>query len=133
MAKKFIFGNWKMSQSLLSVFEFFENWNPKPQDGAEVAIFPSFVHLQLSASKIKEHQRNLLFGAQDCSTEEKGAFTGEVSAWMIKEIGAKYVLIGHSERRLRVPETESSLRKKLEQAFKAGLIPVYCLGETEAE
>jgi triosephosphate isomerase len=132
-ARKFIFGNWKMAQSLRGLHGFFDSWNLPPNDSVETAIFPSFIHLPAVIEKIRDSKKALSFGAQDCSTEETGAFTGEVSAATIAELQAKYVLIGHSERRQRVPETEETLTKKIQQSLKAGLIPVYCLGETERE
>jgi hypothetical protein len=96
--KKFIFGNWKMAQSLASARGFIEAWNAAKSDGVEVAIFPSYVHLPLVADLISRQAKPLKFGAQDCSTEEKGAFTGEISAGMIAELKSSYVLIGHSEQ-----------------------------------
>lgn len=122
-----------MAQSLASARGFIEAWNAAKSDGVEVAIFPSYVHLPLVADLISRQAKPLKFGAQDCSTEEKGAFTGEISAGMIAELKSSYVLIGHSERRQRGAETNETLVRKLEQALKAQLTPVFCLGETEAE
>ena len=98
-----------------------------------MALFPSFVHLDFVASSIRQLGLGLKVGAQDCSTDFEGAFTGEVSAQQIQELGAQFVLIGHSERRQRAPETSASLSAKLEMALKAKLQPVFCVGETEGE
>jgi len=98
-----------------------------------VALFPSFVHLEYVFSFIRQRGLALSVGAQDCSTELEGAFTGEVSGQQIRELGAQFVLIGHSERRQRVPETPGSLTAKLGVALKTKLQPVFCIGETEAE
>ncbi len=104
-------------------------WNPSQ---IEVGIFPSFVHLP-QVVKTGATVNGLVIGAQDCSAEEKGAFTGEVSAAQIREIGVTHILIGHSERRQRVPETPTSLSAKLKWAKSVGLQIVFCIGETEAE
>lgn len=73
------------------------------------------------------------FGAQDCSFEHKGAFTGEVSPLMLKKLGAKYVILGHSERRKYFGETNEMITSKLKAALKAGLAPILCIGETAEE
>lgn len=131
--QKWIFGNWKMAQSLATAQDFFKGWKVSVSTVREIVIFPSYPHLPAALESVKSLKLPLKVGAQDCSTEERGAFTGEVSAQTLAEIGAAYVLIGHSERRRRGPETDESLAKKIRNVFAAGLKPVYCLGETEAE
>lgn len=123
---KFAYGNWKMSQSLANLQKFFAEFSFK-NSNVEVGIFPTALHIPASLS------RGYLIGAQDCSTEKEGAFTGELSAQSIKELGAGAVLVGHSERRQRGAETNGSLRKKAERALEAGLKVVFCIGETDAE
>lgn len=72
-------------------------------------------------------------GAQNCHWEEKGAFTGEISPKTLKELGVEYVIIGHSERRIHLQETDEMINKKLKAALKFGLIPILCIGEKENE
>ena len=72
-------------------------------------------------------------GAQDCHPKEKGAHTGDTSAWLLKDVGCKYVIVGHSERRADHGETDAQVQAKAAAAHAAGLIPIVCVGETEAE
>ncbi len=130
-SSKFVYGNWKMSQSLSSLTEFVKSW--KAVSGLEVGLFPSYPHLSKLLVEMQKIDPQLKIGAQDCSTEAEGAFTGEVSANQIRELGATHILIGHSERRQRVPETPVSLKSKLQSALSAQLIPVFCIGENEKE
>ncbi len=94
---------------------------------AAVVICPSFAHLAPLAEMKKD---NLILGAQDVSGEPKGAFTGEVSAAMLKDLGASYVIVGHSERR-KAGETNDSINKKILLVLKSGLMPILCVGESE--
>ncbi len=118
------YANWKMAQPLGAIDAFAKDF--VAPSGVEVAVFPSYVHL----SQVLGLQKPWLIGAQDCSTEKAGAFTGEVSAQSLKELGVTTVLIGHSERRQRVPETQMSLSQKLDRVLEAHLKPVFCVGET---
>lgn len=93
----------------------------------EVVVCPPFVHLTSVAAEVTGSR--VRTGAQNCAAEPKGAFTGEVSAEMVKSAGAEYVILGHSERREYYGETSATLNKKLAQAFAQGLTPVYCCGE----
>ena len=88
-------------------------------------ICPPFIYLPLL--------KGLTLGAQDSYWEEKGAYTGEVSIAMLKEMGCKYVIIGHSERRKYFNETDEIVNRKVQTTLKAGLIPIVCIGETEEE
>lgn len=98
----------------------------------EKIIFPPFPFIN-DVAILLQSQPGFYTGAQNCSSFEKGAFTGEVSAPMLKSIGANYVLIGHSERRAYFKEDAKTLSLKIEQAFQAGLNVVYCFGEALAE
>jgi len=127
---KFLYGNWKMAQDLAGLEKFFSEWNlnsPK----VEIGIFPSAPYLE--ATRLKSKALSIVIGAQDCSTEESGAFTGEVSAKSLRELGGERCLVGHSECRERGGETAESLRQKLDRVIEAGMIPVFCLGEKESE
>ena len=122
-----------MGQTLVGAKSYLETWSLSWSKEIEVAVFPAFVHLAPVIESARKLKRPFAFGGQDCSMESTGAFTSEISAQNLKEVGSAYCLIGHSERRQRGGETSVSLFRKLEQAFKAGLTPVYCIGETEAE
>ena len=129
---KYIYGNWKMAQPYEAARSFLAEWDLKAP-GVELCFFPSYVHLDYCIQEGKRRGLDVKFGAQDCSTEEQGAFTGEISAKMLKEMGASHVLIGHSEKRARASETNETLSAKMKQALLAGLSPVFCLGETEKQ
>ena len=134
MRKKIVAGNWKM--------------NTLPAEGVELAkgvaagkgevcdsvnfiVCPPFTHLHSVIETLKGTAIEV--GAQDCATEVKGAYTGEVAASMIAALGCKYVILGHSERRQYYGETSESLNKKMAQAYANGLTPIYCVGENLEE
>ncbi len=96
---------------------------------AEVVIVPPFIHINALSSLVSE-AANISTGAQNCSNHESGAYTGEISAAMIKSCGAKYVIIGHSERRQYFNETNDWLARKADAVLNTGLTPIYCCGET---
>lgn len=98
-------------------------------DGVDVAVCPPFPLIIPAVQR----QRGLAIGAQDCHQAEKGAHTGCVSAFMLKEVGARLVIVGHSERRTDQGESDALVRAKAEAAIGAGLIAIVCVGETEAE
>ena len=98
--------------------------------GVECVVFPPFVYLDDAIACANTDMR---VGAQDCSAETHGAFTGQVSAAMLRDIGCHATLIGHSERRHGLGETDAILARKITRALEAGLIPVLCVGETLAE
>ncbi|MFH1225834.1 MAG: triose-phosphate isomerase [bacterium] len=99
--------------------------------GAEIVLCPSFISLQEVGRLIKE--ANLKLGAQDIFWEEKGAYTGEVSPLMLEEMGCEYVIVGHSERRKYLGETEEMIHKKIRIVLKEKLTPILCIGETFEE
>ena len=130
--KPLIIANWKMNpQTLVEAKKLFNlvKRGTRDVDNVGVVICPPFVYL----SNIQHLKSNIQVGAQDCFWEEKGAFTGEVSAPMLKNLGVKYVIVGHSERRRYFGETDEIINKKLKAALKAGLKPILCVGETEKE
>lgn len=100
-------------------------------DTIDIVICPVFTALSETAEIITDS--NISLGAQDVYWEREGAFTGEVSAPMLKDAGAKYVIIGHSERRQYFGETNESVNKKIKAALSSGLIPIVCVGENLAE
>ncbi len=98
----------------------------------DIVFCPPFVSLAEAAKKIKSIN-GLFLGAQSCFWEEKGEFTGEISPVWLKEIGCQYVVLGHSERRLNLGETDEMVHKKVKAALQIGLVPVVCVGETLEE
>lgn len=136
MRKMIVAGNWKMNLTLEEGLKLsaeladFVKSNPldKLNGTPEVIMFTPAIHLA-SVSKSVEDLKGLSAGAQNCYTEEKGAFTGEISAKMIKSTGATHVLVGHSERRAYFGESNEILAKKVEIALTNGLTPMYCCGE----
>ena len=138
MRKKFIAGNWKMFNGPAATREFMSDFVPKltsdlgissniDKGMMEVAIFAPFV--SLSAAAAGKGGSPLIIGAQNMNWEKSGAFTGEISAPMLKEVGCTHVIIGHSERRHIFHETCEELHKKLISALEEGLKPVFCVGE----
>lgn len=125
-----IAGNWKMYKTGQQAVETARELVQLCSDvrDVEVMIAPSFLSLPLVTAAVEGS--NVKIGAQNLYFEDQGAFTGEVSAGMIKAAGAQYVLIGHSERRLYFGETDSLVCKKIKSAIKSGLKPVLCIGET---
>jgi triosephosphate isomerase len=127
-------GNWKMNGLAGSLVEI-EAMRRGADEGeagpAELAVCPPFTLLAQAAWKIRGGA--LALGAQDCHPEANGAFTGDISAPMLKDAGAKYVIVGHSERRTLHHETDALVRMKAEAAMRAELIPIVCVGETRAE
>ena len=133
MRKQFIAGNWKMNLTL----EEAGNLSRKLRDGLKVSdtvdigVFPSFVYLDKVSDIFSES--NVFVGAQNMSIEKCGAFTGEVSGPMLKDVGCTHVLIGHSERRTIYQETNSVINSKLKAALLTDLSPILCVGERQEE
>lgn len=136
MRKKIVAGNWKMNLDLqegISLFSEITNMvKDEVRGNQEVIVCSSFVHLASLAAHSKS-LNNVFVGAQNLSQEEKGAFTGEISATQIKSTGASHVIIGHSERRAIFNEDNETLSKKTDKALEHGLTPIFCIGETQEE
>jgi triosephosphate isomerase len=135
MRRKIVAGNWKMNMTLEEGLNFArsisQHFTENPSRKAEVILCPPFIHLQGISGILKNG--HLALGAQNCSSEASGAFTGEVSADMIKSTGAQYVIIGHSERRTYFNETDALLNKKTLLAVARGLKVIFCCGEIKEE
>jgi triosephosphate isomerase len=129
MRKKYVAGNWKMNLTLGEANELVDGILQGMPDNAnlDVGFFPPFVMLKPLADKLAG--KSVVLGAQNCYFEPKGAFTGEISPYMIKDTGAQAVIIGHSERRHVFGETNDLLKKKVNAALEAGLDVIYCVGE----
>jgi triosephosphate isomerase len=133
--KTLIVANWKCNPTTLKGAKLLFNSvqkGIKNIKNAEIVICPPFIYLPILSSVIS-HQSSVKLGAQDCFWEEKGAFTGEVSPKMLKDLGCQYVIIGHSERRRYFKETDEMINKKIKAALEVKLKPILCIGETEAE
>lgn len=137
--KKLIIGNWKMNGTLAqaqdlcaAVLDGVRQTADIP-DKAELAICPPFLHLAPLAQTIRDSGLPLALGAQDCSAHPNGAFTGDVSAAMLKDLGCSYVILGHSERRQYYYETDAAISQKAGAAHKQGLKTIICVGETAFE
>ena len=133
MRQPLVAGNWKMNGSKASA----ETLLAGIKEGiasiskTEVLVCPPFPYLALAVSAVAGSR--VAVGAQNACTETGGAYTGEVSAGMIKDVGCTYVILGHSERRQYYGETDEIIAKKYAQALAAGLTPILCVGETLAE
>lgn len=132
MRHPLVIGNWKMHGSRHSVAELLGTLCADTvPSGVEVAVCPVYVHLAQALGLCAGSA--IQVGAQDCSTEAEGAFTGEVSAGMIADLGCEWVILGHSERRANHHETDDVVAVKLGRAVGAGLQPVLCVGETREQ
>lgn len=133
MRRPLVIGNWKMHGSLALVRELLDGLKGVV-DGlnCEVAVCPVSVHLHSAAQQLGEGS-GLALGAQNVSTADSGAFTGEVSAAMIAELGVKFVLVGHSERRELFAESDQQVAEKTAAVLAQGLTPVVCVGESLAQ
>jgi len=133
MRKKLIAGNWKMHGTLASVSALSHVLlqSVSSTGDTSLVVFPTSIHLQSVSEILKDSP--IAFGAQNFYPEDSGAFTGEISAPMIHELGCRYVLVGHSERRQLFGESDNLIAKKFLAAQTAGLTPILCVGETREE
>ncbi len=131
--KPIIAGNWKMNKTSVEARDLASKLIPlvSAVKDREIVLGPPFTSLQAVSEAIKG--TNIALSAQNMHWEDKGAFTGEISAEMLLDLGCRYVIIGHSERRQYFGETDETVNKKVKQALKKGLLPIMCVGETLAE
>jgi triosephosphate isomerase len=128
MRKTIIAGNWKMNKTPAEATALLEELKPLVADAkSEVVACVPFVDLGIAIEAARD--TNIKIGAQNCHWEESGAYTGEISAAMLKDIGVDYVVIGHSERRQYFGETEETVNKRVKAALAAGLKVIVCVGE----
>lgn len=132
MRKKVIAGNWKMNMLPNEAIEFIEKFEPLVKDTKNEVIL-CVPYTDLFYSLLSAQNTNIKIGAQNMHFAENGAYTGEVSAKMLKSIGVEYVIIGHSERRQYFNETDETVNKKIKAAFENELKPIVCVGETLEE
>jgi len=130
MRTPIIAGNWKMYKTVADTVKYVKEFRVMVKDVAdvEIVIAPPFTALHAAAEAARNS--NVIVAAQDLHWEREGAFTGQVSAQMVREAGAEYVIIGHSERRTLFGETDVMVNQKTMAAFAAGLTPIVCIGET---
>lgn len=131
MRQPLVAGNWKMNGSSGSVRELVDGILSGLETKAEVAVFPPYLYVQQVRDLLQGSQ--IKFGVQNSSDKLSGAYTGEVSPLMAKDLGCEYVLIGHSERRSIYGETDADVAAKFCALVDSGLVPVLCVGETLEE
>jgi len=132
MRRPFIAGNWKMHLDRQAVSSFCASLRASNHTAdVTVGVFPPFVYLAQVVEELAG--TNIAVGAQACRPEDHGAFTGEVAAVQVKDVGASHVLVGHSERRHVMGETDAEIRARLDAALACGLDVVLCVGETLEE
>ncbi len=128
-----IAGNWKMYKTPKEAAETARELDLRVGSVADVDIMIAPTYTALAAVSAVIYQGPVALGAQNLFWEPEGAYTGEISASMLKAVGCTYCIIGHSERRQYFAETDQTVNKKMRAAIEAGLIPVFCVGETEKE
>jgi triosephosphate isomerase len=132
MRKKIVAGNWKMNKTLqegVALAQTVEQLASAAGGDVKVVVAPPFLHL----TEVKKVLKTVAIAAQNCAAENSGAYTGEVSAAMLKSAGIGYVILGHSERRAYYGETDAILAKKVLLALEHGLTPIFCCGEVLSE
>jgi triosephosphate isomerase len=128
MRRKIIAGNWKMNKTPSEGVNLINELKPLVKDAdVEVVVCPTFVCLPAVVEATRG--TNIKVGAQNIHWADNGAFTGEISGEMLKEVGVEYVIIGHSERRRYFAETDATINSRLKAALKYGLKPIVCVGE----
>ncbi|MDR2089480.1 MAG: triose-phosphate isomerase [Clostridiales Family XIII bacterium] len=133
MRKKFVAGNWKMYKTTAEALAFAASFKSLYRDaaGVEAGICAPFT--QLAALKEAFAGSGVKLGAQNVHFEEKGAYTGEISVGMLREIGVDYTIVGHSERREYFAETDETVNRKLHKLYEHGILPILCVGESLAQ
>lgn len=129
MRKPIIVGNWKMNKTIAEAVEFINAVDPACHDGATYGVATSF----LALNEANKCAKNLIVAAENCHFKDSGAYTGEVSVPMLEEIGVKYCIIGHSERRQMFGDTDETVNLKAKRLIEAGITPIVCIGESEAQ
>ena len=130
MRQKIVAGNWKMNKTLQEGVELAKNVNDilaKNAPKCTVILGTPFIHLTEVVKTVDS--KNIKVAAENCADKASGAYTGEVSAAMVKSTGAQYVILGHSERRTYYGETDAILKEKVDLALANGLLPIFCIGE----
>ncbi len=130
--RKIIVGNWKMYKTSREATAFLDELGSKIQ-GAEALVFLAVPFTSIAPAAAYAKQMNVTIGAQNMNDAREGAFTGEIAALMLKEAGASFVLLGHSERRHLFHESDDLIHRKVLRALQDDLVPILCVGETALE
>ena len=135
MRRPVVMGNWKLNGSKAMVTELLNGLNAEVAniEGVDIVVAPPALYLDQAERLIKEGGNKLILGAQNTDIHNSGAFTGDVSPEMLKDLGASHIIIGHSERREYHEESDEFVAKKFAFLKENGLTPVLCIGETEAQ
>jgi len=131
--KPLIAANWKMNGNNALISEFTQQFAAKTLSDVDVLVCPPSVYLAQFATQVTQYQSAIVVGAQNLSEHDSGAFTGEISTVMLQEVGAKYVIVGHSERRSLYGETPELVAKKYSVALRNNITPILCTGESEQQ
>lgn len=131
MRKKLVVGNWKMHGSRAANAQLLAGLKEAGPWNADVAVCVPFPYIAETALALTG--TSMVYGAQDCSSHEQGAYTGEVSSAMLQDVGCRYVIVGHSERRAYHGENDQLVADKAKAALAHGVTPIVCVGETRAE
>ena len=131
MRKKLVVGNWKMHGSRAANAQLLAGLKEAGPWNADVAVCVPFLYIAETALALTG--TTIAYGAQDCSSHEQGAYTGEVSSAMLHDVGCRYVIVGHSERRAYHAESDQLVADKAKAALAHGVTPIVCVGETRAE
>jgi triosephosphate isomerase len=133
MRKPLIAGNWKMNLNHLEAIAVTQklaySLEDRDYDAIEIVVIPPFTDIRSVQTLVDGDRLRLLYGAQDLSTAESGAYTGEISGSMLNKLGCTYVLVGHSERRANHNEDDAKVNKKIKAALANELKPIFCIGE----
>jgi triosephosphate isomerase len=125
MRNRYLIANWKMNLPPERIRPYLAAVAVAEMNGVEIVVAPPFPYLR----DVTRADDRIFAGAQNCADQKSGAFTGEVSPWMLQELGVRYAIVGHSERRALYGETDALLQRKLTAVLEAGLTPVLCIGE----
>ena len=130
----FCIANWKMNKNIQESIEYLEEIKKMDlsKSGSEMIICPSYLALN-SLIEDEDKGNKIVFGAQNVSSETKGSFTGEISISMLESIACKWVIIGHSERRISIKETDLDIANKMKLVYESKINPILCVGETSME
>jgi len=132
-----ISGNWKMNVNHFEAIQMVQKLayllQKEDYDSVDVSIHPPFTDLRSVQTLVDADGLRMKLGAQNLHPEDKGAFTGEVSPVFLSKLGVQYVIVGHSERRTHFGETDEFVARKVAAAFKHGITPIVCVGETADE
>ena len=135
--KPLMSGTWKMNLTHLEAIQVVQKLSyrldPADYDAVDVSVHPPFTSLRSIQTLLEADRIPIALGAQNCFWEESGAFTGEVSAPMLAKLNVTYCVVGHSERREVLGESDEDVRKKMEAVWAAGMTPILCVGETDEE